>query len=160
MKCPFCGFPDSKVVDTRQLDENRVIKRRRECEKCEKRFNSYEKLEILPVHVIKKDNSREEYNRKKVQDGILLSCHKRPVSTEQIEKILNEIEEYVNTAESREVPTTQIGELVMQKLKALDEVAYVRFASVYREFKDVDTFVEEIGKLHQDKAIDSDFSSM
>lgn len=147
MRCPFCGFNDSKVVDSRPSEDNKTIKRRRECEKCNRRFNTFEKYEIQPVMVIKKDETREEFNRKKVQDGIIRSCHKRPVSSEQINKILDEIEEYISSFETKEVKTSVIGELVMEKLKDIDEVAYVRFASVYREFRDADTFVEEIGKL-------------
>ena len=147
MRCPFCGFNDSKVVDSRPSEDNKTIKRRRECEKCNRRFNTFEKYEIQPVMVIKKDDTREEFNRKKVQDGIIRSCHKRPVSSEQINKILDEIEEYISSFETKEVKTSVIGELVMEKLKDVDEVAYVRFASVYREFRDADTFVEEIGKL-------------
>lgn len=147
MRCPFCGFNDSKVVDSRPSEDNKTIKRRRECEKCNRRFNTFEKYEIQPVMVIKKDETREEFNRKKVQDGIIRSCHKRPVSSEQINKILDEIEEYISSFETKEVKTSAIGELVMEKLKDVDEVAYVRFASVYREFRDADTFVEEIGKL-------------
>ena len=144
MRCPFCGFNDSKVVDSRPSEDNKTIKRRRE---CNRRFNTFEKYEIQPVMVIKKDETREEFNRKKVQDGIIRSCHKRPVSSEQINKILDEIEEYISSFETKEVKTSVIGELVMEKLKDVDEVAYVRFASVYREFRDADTFVEEIGKL-------------
>ena len=147
MRCPFCGFNDSKVVDSRPSEDNKTIKRRRECEKCNRRFNTFEKYEIQPVMVIKKDETREEFNRKKVQDGSIRSCHKRPVSSEQINKILDEIEEYISSFETKEVKTSVIGELVMEKLKDVDEVAYVRFASVYREFRDADTFVEEIGKL-------------
>jgi transcriptional regulator nrdR len=147
MRCPFCGFNNSKVVDSRPSEDNKTIKRRRECEKCNRRFNTFEKYEIQPVMVIKKDETREEFNRKKVQDGIIRSCHKRPVSSEQINKILDEIEEYISSFETKEVKTSVIGELVMEKLKDIDEVAYVRFASVYREFRDADTFVEEIGKL-------------
>ena len=147
MRCPFCGFNDSKVVDSRPSEDNKTIKRRRECEKCNRRFNTFEKYEIQPGMVIKKDETREEFNRKKVQDGIIRSCHKRPVSSEQINKILDEIEEYISSFETKEVKTSVIGELVMEKLKDVDEVAYVRFASVYREFRDADTFVEEIGKL-------------
>ena len=147
MRCPFCGFNDSKVVDSRPSEDNKTIKRRRECEKCNRRFNTFEKYEIQPVMVIKKDETREEFNRKKVQDGIIRSCHKRPVSSEQINKILDEIEEYISSFDTKEVKTSVIGELVMEKLKDVDEVAYVRFASVYREFRDADTFVEEIGKL-------------
>ncbi len=147
MKCPYCGNLASRVVDSRPLDENQTIKRRRECERCFKRFNTFEKLETIPLFVVKKDNTREEFNRKKIQDGVILSCRKRPVSSEQINRLLDEIEQYISSNDIVEIKTTKLGELVLEKLRNLDEVAYVRFASVYRDFKDVDTFVEEISKL-------------
>lgn len=147
MKCPFCNTPDTKVIDSRPADDNSSIRRRRQCIKCNKRFTTYEKLETMPLMVIKKDNSREAYDRSKIESGIIRSCHKRPVSSMQIEAIVNSIESRIFAMEEREIPTTIIGEMVMQKLKDLDEVAYVRFASVYREFKDVDSFMDEIGKL-------------
>ena len=131
MKCPFCGAQDTKVIDSRPADDNSSIRRRRQCEECGKRFTTYEKLETLPLMIIKKDDSREPYNRAKIENGILLSCHKRPVSSEQI--------------------TKRIGELVMKKLKLVDEVAYVRFASVYREFKDVNAFMDELAKFLNNK---------
>ena len=147
MRCPYCGYRESKVVDSRPADEGASIRRRRECLSCEKRFTTYEKLETMPLMVIKKDNSRETYDRSKIEAGIIHSCHKRPVSPQQINSMIDEIENQIFNMEEKEVPTSAIGELVMGKLKDLDEVAYVRFASVYREFKDVNTFIDEIGKL-------------
>ncbi len=147
MKCPFCGKLDTKVIDSRPVDENSSIRRRRQCEGCGKRFTTYEKLETMPLMVIKKDNTREAYDRSKIEAGIVHSCHKRPVSPQQIGVMIDEIENQIFTQEEREIPTSVIGELVMSKLKEVDEVAYVRFASVYREFKDVNTFMEELGKL-------------
>ena len=151
MKCPYCNAPDTKVIDSRPADDNSSIRRRRQCEKCGKRFTTYEKLETMPLMVIKKDRSRETYDRSKIESGIIHSCHKRPVSTQQINAMIDEIENQIFNMEEKEVETTVIGELVMRKLKQLDEVAYVRFASVYREFKDVNTFMEELGKLLQNK---------
>ena len=147
MKCPYCSADDTKVIDSRPADDNSSIRRRRQCERCGKRFTTYERLETMPLMVIKKDNSREVYDRSKIEAGILHSCHKRPVSTQQIEAMVDEIENQIFNMEEKEVATTVIGELVMNRLKDLDEVAYVRFASVYREFKDVNTFMEELGKL-------------
>jgi transcriptional repressor NrdR len=147
VKCPFCNEADTKVIDSRPADDNSSIRRRRQCEKCGKRFTTYEKLETMPLMVIKKDNSREVYDRSKIESGILHSCHKRPVSSQQIAAMVDEIETQVFNREEKEVESTVIGELVMKKLQEVDEVAYVRFASVYREFKDVNTFMEEIGKL-------------
>ncbi|HIQ74900.1 MAG TPA: transcriptional repressor NrdR [Candidatus Cottocaccamicrobium excrementipullorum] len=147
MKCPYCNAADTKVIDSRPADDNSSIRRRRQCEACGKRFTTYEKLETMPLMVIKKDNSREVYDRSKIEAGILHSCHKRPVSSQQIKAVIDEIENQIFNMEEKEVPTSVIGELVMKKLQTLDEVAYVRFASVYREFKDVNTFIEEIGKL-------------
>ena len=151
MKCPYCNAQDTKVIDSRPADDNSSIRRRRQCEKCGKRFTTYEKLETMPLMVIKKDRSRETYERSKIESGIIHSCHKRPVSTQQINAMIDEIENQIFNMEEKEVETTVIGELVMRKLKQLDEVAYVRFASVYREFKDVNTFMEELGKLLQNK---------
>ena len=151
MKCPYCGEDDTKVIDSRPADDNSSIRRRRQCERCGKRFTTYEKLETMPFVVIKKGRTREPYNRSKVEAGIVRSCHKRPVSIQQINQMIDEIENEIFTMEDREVETSAIGELVMQKLKQLDEVAYVRFASVYREFKDVNTFMEELGKLLENK---------
>lgn len=149
MKCPYCGSDDTKVIDSRPADDNTSIRRRRQCIVCEKRFTTYEKLETMPLLVIKKDNTREAYDRSKIESGILRSCHKRPVSTEQISKIIDNIESEIFSTGENEIPTSMIGERVMQELKELDQVAYVRFASVYREFKDVNTFIKEIGELHK-----------
>ena len=146
MKCPFCQAQDTKVIDSRPADDN-SSKRRRQCESCNKRFTTYEKLETIPLMVIKKDDSRENFDRSKIEYGIIQSCHKRPVSTVVIRKTVDDIENQIYSMEVSEIPTRKIGELVMEKLKELDEVAYVRFASVYREFKDVNTFVDEISKL-------------
>ena len=147
MKCPFCQAQDTKVIDSRPADDNSSIRRRRQCESCNKRFTTYEKLETVPLMVIKKDDSRENFDRSKIEYGIIQSCHKRPVSTVVIRKTVDDIENQIYSMEVSEIPTRKIGELVMEKLKELDEVAYVRFASVYREFKDVNTFVDEISKL-------------
>ncbi len=147
MKCPFCYAMDTKVIDSRPADDNSSIRRRRQCETCGKRFTTYEKLETMPLMVIKKDESRETYDRSKIEAGIIHSCHKRPVSTQQIKAMIDEIENEIFNKEEKEVPSSVIGEQVMRRLQELDEVAYVRFASVYREFKDVNTFMEEIGKL-------------
>ena len=147
MKCPFCNAADTKVIDSRPADDNSSIRRRRQCETCGKRFPTYEKLETMPLMVIKKDDPREPYDRAKIEAGVVHSCHKRPVSTQQINAMIDSIENEIFNLEEKEVPTSVIGELVMERLKELDEVAYVRFASVYREFKDVNTFMEELGKL-------------
>ena len=151
MKCPFCQAQDTKVIDSRPADDNSSIRRRRQCESCNKRFTTYEKLETIPLMVIKKDDSRENFDRSKIEYGIIQSCHKRPVSTVVIRKTVDDIENQIYSMEVSEIPTRKIGELVMEKLKDLDEVAYVRFASVYREFKDVGTFMEEIGNLIKNK---------
>ena len=147
MKCPYCNEADTKVIDSRPADDNSSIRRRRQCERCGKRFTTYEKLETMPLMVIKKDNTREAYDRSKIEAGIIHSCHKRLVSPQQIGVMIDEIENQIFNREEREISTAVIGELVMEKLKQVDEVAYVRFASVYREFKDVSTFMEELGKL-------------
>lgn len=147
MKCPFCSEDDTKVIDSRPADDNNSIRRRRQCENCGKRFTTYEKLETMPLMVIKKDDSRETYDRSKIESGIVHSCHKRTVSIQEINSMIDEIENQIFHMEEKEVPTSVIGELVMDKLKSVDEVAYVRFASVYREFKDVNTFMEELEKL-------------
>lgn len=147
MKCPFCQAQDTKVIDSRPAEDNSSIRRRRQCESCNKRFTTYEKLETIPLMVIKKDYTRENYDRSKIEAGIIQSCHKRPVSTVVIRKTVDDIENQIYAMEISEIPTRNIGELVMEKLKDLDEVAYVRFASVYREFKDVNTFMDEIAKL-------------
>ena len=147
MKCPFCSHENTKVIDSRPADDNRSIRRRRECEECGNRFTTYEKIETIPLVVIKKDNTRETYDRSKIEAGILRSCHKRPVSVEQIEQAVNEIESRIFNLELKEIESSTIGEFVMERLMDLEAVAYVRFASVYREFKDVNTFMSELKKL-------------
>ena len=147
MRCPFCDNEDSKVIDSRPSDEGRAIRRRRECEKCGKRFTTYEKVEATILMIIKKDGSREAFDRDKLMSGIIKACEKRPVSMDDIEKVVNEIERGLNNLMQKEVQSTFIGELVMDQLKELDEVAYVRFASVYRQFTDVNTFIKEIEEL-------------
>ncbi len=151
MKCPYCGESDTKVIDSRAADDNSSIRRRRQCVTCGKRFTTYEKLETMPLMIIKKDDSREPYDRSKVEKGILLSCRKRPVSSQQISKMIDEIENQIFSMEERELPASVIGELVMQKLKDVDEVAYVRFASVYREFKDLNAFMDELAEFLNNK---------
>ncbi len=147
MKCPFCGHENTRVIDSRPAEENNSIRRRRVCDECEKRFTTYEKIETIPLIVIKKDNNRETYDRTKIEAGILRACHKRPVSAAQISQIVDEVETEVFNFEDKEIPSEAIGELVMKKLHDLDAVAYVRFASVYREFKDVNTFMDELKKM-------------
>jgi transcriptional repressor NrdR len=147
MKCPFCSHENTKVIDSRPADDNNSIRRRRECEECGKRFTTYEKIESIPLIVIKKDNTRETYDRSKIEKGILRSCHKRPVSVSQIEQCVDDIENRIFNLELKEIKSSVIGEIVMEQLMELEEVAYVRFASVYREFKDVNTFMNEIEKI-------------
>ena len=147
MKCPFCGKENTKVIDSRPADDNSSIRRRRQCDVCGKRFTTYEKVETIPIIVIKKDDNREPYDREKIQGGIIRSCHKRPVSANQISEMIEEIENEIFSMEDKEIASSVIGELVMDKLKNVDQVAYVRFASVYREFKDVNTFMHEIKKI-------------
>lgn len=147
MKCPFCGNDNTRVIDSRPADENNSIRRRRQCDDCKKRFTTYEKVESIPLVVIKKDNNREPYDRAKIESGVFRSCHKRPISVDQITKVVDEVETIIFSREDKEVPSYIIGEIVMDKLKNLDPVAYVRFASVYREFKDVNTFMDELKKL-------------
>lgn len=147
MKCPYCGAENTKVIDSRPAEDNNAIRRRRQCEDCKKRFTTYEKVESIPIIVIKKGNIREQYDRSKIEAGILRSCHKRPVSYDQIVSTVEDIENSIFNMEQKEISSTVIGELVMDKLKELDQVAYVRFASVYREFKDVNTFMDELTKL-------------
>ena len=147
MKCPYCGYEESKVIDSRPTDEGERIRRRRECLKCTKRFTTYEIIENLPIIVIKKDKSRETFDRQKLLTGILRACEKRPVSLETIERLIDDIELLIQNSLDREVSSVKIGELVMEKLKGVDEVAYVRFASVYRQFKDINTFMDELNKL-------------
>ena len=147
MKCPFCGYEESKVIDSRPTDEGEKIRRRRECVACAKRFTTYEIIESVPIVIVKKDKSRQAFDRSKIFNGMLRACEKRPVSIEQIEKMVSEIEAELQNSLDREVTSVRIGELVMDKLKNVDEVAYVRFASVYRQFKDINTFMEELTKL-------------
>ncbi len=151
MKCPFCGCEESKVIDSRPTDEGERIRRRRECVSCQKRFTTYEIIESVPVIVVKKDKSREVFDRNKLFNGMLRACEKRPVPLEKIESAVNEIEATLQNSLDREVTTVHIGELAMDKLKDLDEVAYVRFASVYRQFKDINTFMDELAKLLSEK---------
>jgi transcriptional repressor NrdR len=147
MKCPFCGEENTKVIDSRPADDNSSIRRRRQCEQCKKRFTTYEKLETIPLVVIKKDNMREPYDRAKLETGVFRSCIKRPISVDQITELVDSVESTIFNLEEKEVPSSKIGEILMDKLKDLDPVAYVRFASVYREFKDVNTFMDEIKKI-------------
>ncbi|MGI6088497.1 transcriptional regulator NrdR [Bilifractor porci] len=147
MKCPYCSSENTRVVDSRPVEENNSIRRRRVCDNCGKRFTTYEKIEMIPLIVIKKDQSREQYNRDKIFNGVLRACHKRKVSIQQINELVNKVEIEIFNREDREIPSTEIGEIVMNRLKDLDPVAYVRFASVYREFKDVNTFMDELKKL-------------
>lgn len=151
MKCPFCGFSESKVIDSRPTDEGERIRRRRECVSCSRRFTTYEIIESVPIIVVKKDKSREAFDRVKLFNGMLRACEKRPVSIAQIEEAVSDIEAELQNSLDREVTSVHIGELAMDKLKLLDEVAYVRFASVYRQFKDINTFMEELAKLLGEK---------
>ena len=151
MKCPYCGYLESKVVDSRPADEGASIRRRRECLACHKRFTTYETMESLPLMVIKKDGSRQSFDRGKVMGGLIRACEKRPVSYQTLEGLVAEIELSLQNQIDREVSSSQIGELVLERLKQLDEVAYVRFASVYREFKDIDTFMAELKQLMENK---------
>ena len=144
MKCPFCSHENTRVIDSRPAEDNNSIRRRRVCDECGKRFTTYEKIETIPLIIIKKDNNREAYDRAKIEAGVLRACHKRPVSAQQITTLVDEVENEIFNREEREIPSGTIGELVMNKLKDLDAVAYVRFASVYREFKDVNTFMDEL----------------
>lgn len=147
MKCPFCGKENTRVIDSRPADDNSSIRRRRQCDECNKRFTTYEKVETIPLVVIKKDNNREPYDRSKIEAGVFRSCHKRPISVDQINALVDEVENIIFNMEEKEVPSSVIGEILMDKLKELDAVAYVRFASVYREFKDVNTFMNELKKI-------------
>ena len=147
MKCPFCNQDNTRVVDSRPADDNTAIRRRRMCDACGKRFTTYEKVETIPLIVIKKDQNREQFDRSKIEAGVLRACHKRPVSAEQIHRLVDDVETEVFNLEEREIPSFVIGEIVMDKLKDLEAVAYVRFASVYREFKDVNTFMDELKKI-------------
>ena len=151
MKCPHCGFQESKVVDSRHSEDGLSIRRRRECLSCQKRFTTYETVESLPIIVVKRDNSRQAFDRNKIMNGMLRACEKRPVSMQDLENAVNEIESLVQNSLEREITTEFIGEQVMEKLKALDEVAYVRFASVYRQFKDIHSFMQELNKILEEK---------
>ncbi len=147
MKCPYCGKDDTRVVDSRPADDNASIRRRRQCDQCQKRFTTYERVEAIPLVVIKKDQSRESYDRTKIESGIFRSCHKRAVSIDQVNEVVDQVEAEIFRQEKKEIPSSYIGELVMDRLEKMDPVAYVRFASVYREFKDVSTFMDAIRNL-------------
>ena len=147
MKCPYCSNPDTRVVDSRPAEDGTSIRRRRSCDSCGKRFTTYEKVETIPLIIIKKDNTREQYSRMKIENGVIRACYKRPVPAEEIERMIDRIETEVFSLEEKEIPSHVIGEMVMDGLKDLDEVAYVRFASVYREFKDINTFMDELKKM-------------
>ena len=151
MKCPYCGYSESKVIDSRPADENASIRRRRECLSCAKRFTTYETVESLPIVVIKKDGSRQSFDRQKVLRGMIRACEKRPVSLAELERIADEIEQELQNSMEREIRTEDVGEKVMDRLRKVDQVAYVRFASVYRQFKDIDTFMAELNKLLAEK---------
>ena len=151
MKCPYCAYTESKVIDSRPTDEGERIRRRRECLNCAKRFTTYEVIETVPVVVVKKDKSREAFDRNKLLNGLLRACEKRPVPLETLERIVDEIETLLQNSLDREVPSTLIGTYAMDKLKKVDEVAYVRFASVYREFKDINTFMDELNKIKAER---------
>ena len=144
MKCPYCGAEDTRVIDSRPADDGASIRRRRHCDECEKRFTTYEKVETIPVMIVKKDLTREEYNRAKIEAGIIRSCHKLPISAEQISDLVDDIEKEIFSMDAKEIESKVIGGILIEKLKELDPVAYVRFASIYKEFKDVNTFMEEI----------------
>lgn len=151
MNCPYCDFPNSKVIDTRPTDDGYVTRRRRECTNCSRRFTTYEKVEKMPIRVVKKDGTRESYERNKIVNGLIKACEKRPISTEQIENMVDEIEKQLYSITDKEIPSSLIGEKIMDILRSMDEVAYVRFASVYRQFKDVNTFLDELDKLIREK---------
>ena len=156
MKCPFCGMDNTRVIDSRPADDNCSIRRRRQCDECGKRFTTYEKVETIPLSVIKKDRTRDPYDRNKMMAGIRRACHKRPISVEKIEEMVNKIENDIFNLEYKEIESKVIGEIVMERLKSLEQVAYVRFASVYREFKDVNTFMSELKKMLDSTNEDSD----
>lgn len=151
MKCPYCECDESKVVDSRPIEEGQAIRRRRECVKCSKRFTTYENVEKIPLMIIKKDGTRQIYNRGKLLNGLIRACEKRPVSIEQMEDLIDDIEKTLYNSMEKEITTDYIGELVMDRLKCIDEVAYVRFASVYRQFKDINTFRDELEKIIKEK---------
>ena len=147
MKCPFCNYENTRVIDSRPAEDNSSIRRRRVCDVCNKRFTTYEKVEAIPLVIVKKDDNREAYDRSKIETGVLRACHKRPVSTDKIDELVDEVEADILNRGEKEISSRVIGELVMNKLKDLDAVAYVRFASVYREFKDINTFMDELKKV-------------
>ncbi|MGN0346335.1 MAG: transcriptional regulator NrdR [Lachnospiraceae bacterium] len=147
MKCPYCGFENTRVIDSRPAEDNNSIRRRRACDECDKRFTTYEKVETIPLIVIKKDNNREAYDRSKIEAGVLRACHKRPISVDEIKHLVDDVETEIFSREDKEIPSAEIGEMVMNRLKDLEAVAYVRFASVYREFKDINTFMDELKKV-------------
>ena len=147
MKCPYCSNVDTRVIDSRPAEDHSSIRRRRCCDECGRRFTTYEKVETIPLIVIKKDDNREQYDRSKIEAGVLRACHKRPISIDEINKLVDEVETEIFNLEEKEISSTVIGEIVMNKIKDLDSVAYVRFASVYREFKDVNTFMSELKKV-------------
>ncbi|MBQ7635717.1 MAG: transcriptional repressor NrdR [Lachnospiraceae bacterium] len=151
MKCPYCNKENTRVIDSRPAEDGLSIRRRRECDECGKRFTTYEKIETIPLVVIKKDNTREPYDREKITSGVFSSCHKRPISVAQINELVDEVETAIYNREEKEIPSSVIGEMVMDKLRDMDPVAYVRFASVYREFKDVSTFMDELKKILESK---------
>ena len=151
MRCPYCGQSESKVVDSRHSDDGLSIRRRRECLQCQKRFTTYETVESLPIVVIKRDSSRQQFDRNKILNGMLRACEKRPVPLAELERAADEIEQAIQNSLDREISTEKIGELVMERLKPLDEVAYVRFASVYRQFKDIDSFMRELNKILEER---------
>ena len=151
MRCPYCGYQESKVVDSRHSEDNTSIRRRRECLSCQKRFTTYETVESLPMVVVKKDNSRQSFDRNKILNGMVRACEKRPVSMADLEQAVDEIEQIIQNSLDREVSTERIGELVMERIKPLDEVAYVRFASVYRQFKDINSFMHELTKILEER---------
>jgi transcriptional repressor NrdR len=150
MKCPFCSSENTRVIDSRPADDNNSIRRRRMCDECGKRFTTYEKVETIPLIVIKKDNNREQYDRSKIESGVLRACHKRPISANAISRLIDDVETEIFAREEKEISSDEIGEIVMDRIKDLDSVAYVRFASVYREFKDVNTFMNELKKMLND----------
>ena len=151
MRCPFCNSDNTSVVDSRPVEDSNAIRRRRKCENCSKRFTTYEKIETIPVIIVKKDKNREQYDRSKIEAGVLRACHKRPVSAVQIAELVDSVETEVFSREEKEIPSSFIGELIMTKLRKLDPVAYVRFASVYREFTDVDTFMDELKQFQKSR---------
>ena len=151
MKCPFCGDQESKVVDSRHSEDGMSIRRRRECLNCQRRFTTYETVEILPIIVVKRDNSRQPFDRNKILNGMIRACEKRPVSSDDMENVVRDIEQIIQNSLEREVTSERIGELVMERLKPLDEVAYARFASVYRQFKDIHSFMQELNRIMEER---------